>query len=186
MEANGRHLAQADKEVMAHQIRRSAELHLEHIGTSGDPFEYGSARPLDFGHWSAHKLETITEHRLRHGEAVALGMALDTLYSVMAGHLSAEEGERVLNLLEIIGFALWDDALESRDVHGELRVIEGLREFQEHLGGILHVTLLRELGRGFEVNEMDIGRVKQAIDMLRTRAADKMAHTEPSLALAMK
>ena len=92
----------------------------------------------------------------------------------------------MLNLLEIIGFALWDEGLESRDVHGELQVIEGLREFQEHLGGILHVTLLRELGRGFEVNQMDIGRVKQAIDMLRTRAADKKADTERPLDLVMK
>ena len=38
-------------------VRRCAELHLDHIASSGDPFELGSSRPLDFGHWAAHKLE---------------------------------------------------------------------------------------------------------------------------------
>jgi 3-dehydroquinate synthase len=36
-------------------IRRSAELHVRHISEAGDPFEFGSARPLDFGHWAAHQ-----------------------------------------------------------------------------------------------------------------------------------
>ena len=49
----------------------------------------GSARPLDYGHWAAHKLESLTRHHLRHGEAVAIGMALDARYSVLAGHLAA-------------------------------------------------------------------------------------------------
>ena len=89
---------------MSELIRRTAELHLEHIATSGDPFELGSARPLDFGHWAAHKLESLTEHRLRHGEAVAIGIALDTLYSARAGLLPAAAVERVLDLLARLGF----------------------------------------------------------------------------------
>ena len=39
-------------------IRRCAELHMRQIAHGGDPFETGSARPLDYGHWSAHKLES--------------------------------------------------------------------------------------------------------------------------------
>ena len=65
-------------------IRRSAELHLEHITRGGDPFEMLEARPLDFGHWSAHKLEVLSEFALRHGEAVAIGVAIDTVYSSLA------------------------------------------------------------------------------------------------------
>lgn len=170
LEANVSRLARADKEVMAYQIRRSAELHLEHIRTSGDPFEFGSSRPLDFGHWAAHKLESMTEHRLRHGEAVALGMALDTIYSVKVGYLPAGQGERMLDLLEGIGFALWDEAMDERDVQGNYLVLNGIREFQEHLGGLLHVTLLRgELGQRFEVNEMDLEQLKASIAELQAR-----------------
>ena len=40
-------LSQFDEEAMRHVIRKSAALHLDHIASSGDPFERGSARPLD-------------------------------------------------------------------------------------------------------------------------------------------
>jgi len=155
--------------AIAHLIRRCAELHLTHIATSGDPFEFGSARPLDFGHWAAHKLETLTEHRLRHGEAVAIGIALDTIYSSKAGYLSATVVEEVVTLLERLGFRLWDEALDHRGPDGRLRVMDGLTEFREHLGGELTVTLLRRIGGGFEVNEIHDDLMLESIDWLRRR-----------------
>ena len=169
LEANRARMAQADMEVLTHLIRRSAEIHMNHIRTSGDPFEFGSARPLDFGHWAAHKMESLTQNRLRHGEAVALGMAMDTRYSVMAGLLSPNQSERIISLLQTLGFRLWEDELLSRDEMGNLEVLQGLREFREHLGGTLHITLLRDIGDGVEVNEMDEALVLQSIHWLRDR-----------------
>ena len=162
-------LATCEPSAVAELIQRCAQLHLEHIATSGDPFEFGSARPLDFGHWAAHKLESLTGNRLRHGEAVAIGMALDTVYSVDAGFLSNAAVPRVLDLLEKIGLRLWDDALDLRGPDGRRLVLEGLAEFQEHLGGELTVTLLKEIGRGFEVHEVREDLVLQGIDWLRRR-----------------
>src|SRR5205085_3493088 len=132
--------------VLTSLVKRSAELHLAHICGNGDPFELGSARPLDFGHWAAHKLEAMTDHRLRHGEAVAIGIALDVRYSVRMGFLAHGDGERILGVLESLGLRLWDDALFERDETGELTLLCGLREFREHLGGELHITLLRGIG----------------------------------------
>jgi 3-dehydroquinate synthase len=152
-------------------VRRCAGLHMRQIAHGGDPFETGSARPLDYGHWSAHKLETLTHHALRHGEAVAIGVALDTRYSVLAGRLPAGDDERVLRLLTRLGFTLWDAALDLRDEHGRRRVIAGLRDFQEHLGGELTVTLLDAVGRGVEVHVMDEKLIEQSIRWLKTRVA---------------
>ncbi|MEM9017308.1 MAG: 3-dehydroquinate synthase, partial [Verrucomicrobiota bacterium] len=73
-------LGRLERKPLETAIRRSAENHVDHIATSGDPFEYGSARPLDFGHWVAHKLEQISHFEVSHGEAVAVGMAVDLLY----------------------------------------------------------------------------------------------------------
>src|SRR5262249_52532635 len=92
--------------AMQRLIYRCAELHLEHLSTSGDPFEFGSARPLDFGHWSAHKLEELSEYKIRHGEAVAIGIALDTIYARKMGFLDEASAGRVLKLLEALGFEL--------------------------------------------------------------------------------
>ncbi|MEJ5232194.1 MAG: 3-dehydroquinate synthase [Geminicoccaceae bacterium] len=163
-------LAAFDRPAMAYMIRRCAELHMRQIATGGDPFETGSARPLDFGHWAAHKLESLTRHHLRHGEAVAIGIALDTRYSVLAGLLEPGAEERVCALLELLGFRLWSPALEARTAEGGLAVLQGLQEFREHLGGELTVTLLQEIGRGVEVHAIDEALVVEAIRWLAERA----------------
>ena len=155
--------------AMQRLIHRCAELHMNHIATSGDPFETGSARPLDFGHWAAHKLEQISEYRIRHGEAVAVGMALDCIYARDMGHLSAVACDRILRLLERLGFSLWASELLHEDEDGKLVVLEGLEEFREHLGGRLTITLLRVIGEGFEVHEMHVPTVLDAIHELCAR-----------------
>jgi len=163
-------LATFERSAMAYMIRHCAELHMRQIGQGGDPFETGSARPLDYGHWSAHKLESLTRHHVRHGEAVAIGMALDARYSVLAGLLAAGEEERICALLEYLGFDLWHPALAKSGAHGEWVILEGLRDFQEHLGGELSVTLLGGIGTGVEVHEIDRERMRQAMHWLKDRA----------------
>ncbi len=162
-------LARFDQAPMKELIRRSAELHLTHIATGGDPFEMGSARPLDFGHWAAHKLEQISEYRLRHGEAVAIGLALDVIYARRRGYLSAVDAERILVLLEVLRFELFAEELLFVDSRGSLCVINGLEEFREHLGGRLTITLLSKIGQGMEVHEMDIDIVTESLNELRVR-----------------
>ncbi len=157
-------------EAMAYMIRRCAELHMHQIGHGGDPFETGSARPLDFGHWSAHKLESLTHHHLRHGEAVAIGIALDARYSVMTGLLAEGEEVRICSLLEHLGFRLWHPALETTARDGTVAVMQGLLDFQEHLGGELTITLLDDIGVGVEVHEIDEATMLEAIAWLKTRA----------------
>jgi 3-dehydroquinate synthase len=162
----------SDPQVLRRVIERSAELHLQHICGNGDPFELGSARPLDFGHWAAHKLESMTHHRLRHGEAVAIGIALDVSYSVRKGILDRASSTRIMTVLEHIGFQLWDDALTMREADGGHTLIAGLREFREHLGGELHITLLRGIGDSLEVTEMDEALILESIeDLAKLRPA---------------
>ena len=157
--------------AMKKLIRRCAELHLDHIATSGDPFETGSARPLDFGHWSAHKLEQLSNFQITHGEAVAIGIALDVIYSQKTGLLDAKSADRILKLLEQLGFKLFVHELLNVGSDGNLQVLGGLNEFREHLGGELTVTLLREIGIGVEVHEMNLPKVVEAIHDLRERHA---------------
>lgn len=169
LERNADDLATFERAAMAYMIRRCAELHMHQIAHGGDPFESGSARPLDYGHWAAHKLEGLTRYHLRHGEAVAIGMAVDARYSVLAGLLAPEEEQRICFLLEHLGFKLWHPALEAPDVDGRLKVLEGLRDFREHLGGELTVTLLAGIGTGVEVHEIREDLVLESIGWLKAR-----------------
>lgn len=167
MEKQAAALAAFEPEVLHAVIARSASLHMYQIAHGGDPFESGSARPLDYGHWAAHKLERLTAHTLSHGEAVAIGLALDTRYSCLAGLLPAGEDTRICRLLQQLGFNLWHPQLLAQDAQGELLILKGLYEFREHLGGELTVTLLAAIGSGVEVHDMDAALVRAAIHWLR-------------------
>jgi len=171
IERDAEALAGFEPAAMQRLIYHCAELHLNHIATSGDPFEFGSARPLDFGHWAAHKLEQLSEYKLRHGEAVAIGIALDVLYAKKIGLLDAASAERVMVLLEKLGFDLFASELLHTDSDGNLMVLTGLTEFREHLGGELTITLLEAIGRGVEVHEMHLPKVVESIQRLQERHA---------------
>jgi 3-dehydroquinate synthase len=159
-----------DFAAMQRLVTRCAELHLDHIRTNGDPFEYGTARPLDFGHWSAHKIELLTQFAVSHGEAVAAGVLLDSIYARNQGWLTHQELDAIDNGLRQSGFPLWTDAYDLRNASGERRVYDGLREFQEHLGGELCVTFPNHIGARFEVNTIDLSGMDTAIEELRQRA----------------
>ncbi|MDF1862292.1 MAG: 3-dehydroquinate synthase [Verrucomicrobiales bacterium] len=165
-------LRSLEKHPLETTIRRSAENHVEHIATSGDPFEYGSARPLDFGHWVAHKLEQISNFSVTHGEAVAIGMAVDLLYSANIGLLERKTAEQILALIEAVGFAIWSDELD-REERGRPVILAGLEEFREHLGGKLTITLIPAVGEKLEVNEMDEYAILEALEELKQRSRQK-------------
>ena len=171
IERDAARLSEFEPAAMQQLIYRCAELHVNHIATAGDPFEFGSARPLDFGHWSAHKLEQLSEYKIRHGEAVATGIALDTIYSHKIGLLDQASAERVLCLLEELGFELYANELAHADSEGSLLVLSGLEEFREHLGGELTITLLKGIGKGVEVHEMRLPKVIESIHELQSRSA---------------
>lgn len=170
LKKNASKLASRDMVAMQQLIFRCAEMHIEHIG-GPDPFETGSSRPLDFGHWAAHKLEQMTKYALRHGEAVAIGIALDVTYAMLAGMLSHNEYDDVLSLLQELGFTLYVPELSAIDADGELLILQGLREFREHLGGDLTIMLLNRIGSGIEVHQID--------EFLMTQAVEMLCHAQP-------
>ena len=167
IEANLAPLAALEPAVLEACVEKSALLHVRHIATGGDPFETGSSRPLDFGHWAAHKLEALTSYRLSHAPAVAIGLALDTLYSTRAGLAPATVTTRVLRVLGGLRLAIHHPALDWRDESGRRRLLDGLEEFREHLGGDLTVLMLRDIGLSTDVHHIDPALIDACIDELR-------------------
>ena len=159
-------LAALDAPLLEACVERSAMLHARHIAEGGDAFESGSSRPLDFGHWAAHKLESMTGGELSHAPAVAIGLALDVLYSVEVGLVPSALAERVLAVISGLGLAAFHTALDLRDACGRRVVLDGLEEFREHLGGRLTVMMLGGIGRGVDVNDIDTDILGRCIDRL--------------------
>lgn len=167
MEDNIDALCQFEPQASQYAIAKCAELHLAQITKTGDPFESGSARPLDYGHWSAHKLEALAKYKVRHGEAVAIGMALDAKYAVEVGLLAEGEAYRLINLLKNLGFVLWHPVLEQLDEQGQSLILSGLEEFRQHLGGELRITLLTQIGTVKDVNYMELQALSAALKWLK-------------------
>ncbi|MBI1368689.1 MAG: 3-dehydroquinate synthase [Planctomycetes bacterium] len=152
-------IADRDPAASSDMIRRSALWHLQHITRGGDPFEALEARPLDFGHWSAHKLEVMSNFAVRHGEAVGIGVAIDCMYSSLALGLDAATVERVLNCLLDLRLPIDHPMLHETD-----RLFAGMEEFRQHLGGRLTLTMVRAPGEPVDVHAVDAAAMREAIE----------------------
>jgi 3-dehydroquinate synthase len=170
IETNLKPLAALDPAALETCVERSAMLHARHIAEGGDPFECGSSRPLDYGHWAAHKLESLTAYALQHDHAVAVGLALDTLYSARSGIAPSSLVERVFPVLRGLQLATYHPALDWRDAIDQRKVLAGLDEFREHLGGELTILMLQDIGQGIDVHEVDYALVESCMDELRAMA----------------
>jgi 3-dehydroquinate synthase len=162
---NSAKLANRDLKAMEYLIAHCAKLHTDHIANSGDPFEFGSARPLDFGHWAAHKLEMLTNGDLRHGEAVAIGLMIDTFYSVQEKLIDKDVLMQLKDSFQTLKLPIWSDMLKLKE-NGKLKLLDGIEDFREHLGGELHITLPNGLGHKIEVSSINHNHIIKAIDFL--------------------
>jgi 3-dehydroquinate synthase len=161
-----------DHDVAEDLITRSAELHLRHIAEGGDPFETTTARPLDFGHWAAHKLEQLSGFTLPHGEAVSIGLAIDTMYAAEAGLCDASVPERTIASLRCLGLPTTHPLLTNT-----AQVLDGLEDFREHLGGVLTLSMPTAIGTVVEINEVDRPLMMRVV---RTLAQEQEQEQEPA------
>ena len=152
IEKNAQKLNDRDLEAMEQLVFRCADLHVNHISGNGDPFEFGSSRPLDFGHWSAHKLEHLSNYQIRHGEAVAIGLALDVAYAANLELISEAVRDRIVRLIQSCGFRIYDPLLGKESVSADLYA--GIQEFREHLGGKLTLTLINGIGQAEDIHSV--------------------------------
>lgn len=173
LESNVEGLISFEENITQYMVKRCAELHLLQITTGGDPFETGSNRPLDFGHWAAHKLEAMSNYELRHGEAVAVGIAIDTRYSLETERINKVDYEKIISLLVRLGFKLNHSIMLQKNEDGKLTLLDGIDEFREHLGGESTITMLSSIGTGTEINDVDRDTMTQSIVSLLDEMREK-------------
>lgn len=158
--------------ITEEMVVRCAQQHLDHIRDGGDPFEMGQARPLDFGHWSAHHLEIMSGFHIPHGQAVASGIMLDSIYARKRGWLSSGELESIGKALRACGFPLWWEEMGSGLDVDQPELLRGLESFREHLGGELCLTFPRGIGARHEVHEVETTAMIDALRELRANFSE--------------
>ena len=156
-------LKQRDKGIENRMVQQTAQLHLEHIAHSGDPYEEGNSRPLDFGHWSGHKLESMTNFSLLHGEAVAIGIAIDLHYAANIQFIDLLDARAICRAIQHCGLPIYHPFLDQR--YDEL--LSGLSEFRQHLGGALTLAMPKPLGNLTNIHHIDHECLQKSIQQIR-------------------
>lgn len=82
---------------LAEVVRRAMAVKIKII--QEDPFESGKRASLNLGHTIGHAVEKLSDYRLRHGEAVAIGMVAEARLAVELGLASADLVDRIKNAL---------------------------------------------------------------------------------------
>ena len=91
-----------EPEAISFIIKRSCEIKAEVV--SNDERESGLRAVLNFGHTIGHAVETETRYtRFLHGEAIGLGMCLESRLSKILRLLDAEQLERIKTLISVYG-----------------------------------------------------------------------------------
>ncbi len=164
---NAHSIKERNQNVMEQLVYRTAQLHLNHIATSGDPFETGSARPLDFGHWIGHRLEISSNFSIGHGEGVSIGIAVDSAYAMLLNFITEEDLLSITTALYKCGLPIYSDLLTRLGSTKEPDIFEGIEQFREHLGGKLCITLPKPVGSKTEVHSIDREKLIAAIDLIK-------------------
>lgn len=102
--------------------------------------EIGTRSILNFGHTIGHALEKITDFQLTHGEAVALGMLVESYISWKMGFLPLTCFTKIQALIYSYGFPLF-----LSDFQKEL-CLEVLKKDKKVKNGINCFILLQEIG----------------------------------------
>ncbi len=161
-----------DESVMEALIKRSAVAHLERIRAEGVSFGSGRETPLEFGHWAGHRIEALSRFWLAHGQAVAVGVALDSVYAQRVNLITEDELERILGGLVDMGLPIYTKYLDCRTGAGELKLLAALRDLRRRLGGRLAITLPDGIGHSCPIHSIDVKIVAEAVAYLKERAGD--------------
>lgn len=134
-----------------------------------DPYEENLNRPLNFGHTFGHAIETANRYsRLRHGEAVSVGMVLATYISIRRGIISQAVGDRIINLVfrasfptsmkfELCADAIWES----------VQIIKMVRN-----GDLNFVLPGKKISKVLIVNDIEKTELTEAIEETRSRRAN--------------
>jgi shikimate kinase / 3-dehydroquinate synthase len=153
--ALSRTLAAGHAEVTPEVLARSIRVKIDVV--EEDPYERGRRAVLNLGHTLGHALERLSDYRMRHGEAVAIGM-------VVAARLSEALGRSEAGMVERIEGVLVDAGLPVRCPNWMPRMIwDAMRHDKKRQGRALRWILPEAIGRVEMVDDVPEDLVRSVL-----------------------
>jgi len=157
---HGHDFLERTAQMVADQIAFKAGIVLQDPFESLDRLDSKSRKILNFGHTVGHALEKVTNFkRLKHGEAVGVGMIVATEISKRFGILRPETADHINDAILAIG------TLRGAARTDITSVIDALSNDKKRIGGDIHWILLEDLGKPLIVKGSELsGRlIKSAL-----------------------
>lgn len=154
-------LLQLRTDLLKNIIYRCCELKANVV--SKDEKEKSYRRVLNFGHTVGHALELLSNYKIPHGYAIALGMAVEADFSVKLGLLQKVEATRLVNLLKSFGF---DTTFPVNFKVSDF--LKTIRNDKKAVEDGVNFTLLRKIGKAeinIKLNEKDIQTLLMFYDL---------------------
>ena len=107
----------------------------------GDKRDYGSRMLLNFGHTVGHAIEQYSNYKISHGEAVAMGMVLESKWVYKLGLTKEDLSGSINEILLKVGFSLNLDSIKAEGLHPYMATDK------KHQGERIVMVVPQELGR---------------------------------------
>jgi 3-dehydroquinate synthase len=142
--------------VIEHVVERCYEIKAE-IVSEDELDKKGIRAILNFGHTIGHAIEGAEGFSIRHGEAVAIGMAAESSLAVYLGLLKEEERDRIKELLRRVGLPIKTEGADPK------RIMDTLIHDKKFLGRVKFV-LPKRIGEVELVEDIDEGLIRRVIE----------------------
>jgi len=132
-----------DAAFLSQVIQDSIKIKLKIVAS--DPFENSHRKTLNFGHTLGHAIESYflvdeTKKRLLHGEAIAIGMILESYLSAQKLQLSNKELNRITKAIVPVYKKV---KFSKNDI---LEIIQLLKYDKKNTGAQINFVLLNKIG----------------------------------------
>jgi 3-dehydroquinate synthase len=148
------------REIIERAIRVKVEVVVGDLKETGGSAGHPGREVLNYGHTMAHAVEKGTGYRVRHGEAVALGMVYVAELARLAGRLDPATAQRHSDVLASVGLPTRFDELPFEDALATMRVDKKSR------GSQLRFVVLDGLAKPVILADPDEQLLRAAYDHL--------------------
>ena len=125
-----------------------------------DERETGGRIILNYGHTVGHAVEAVSGFKLKHGEAVAIGMIAENSIARSRGLLSERQAFRIR---QVIGEAGLPVSIPDFSTGEKERVLEVIKHDKKVFNDKVRFVLLKAIGRPVIVDDVDPALVKEVL-----------------------
>jgi 3-dehydroquinate synthase len=155
LEENLDRIKSLDDQVLERVVSRSAEIKAGVV--EKDELDLGLRNILNYGHTVGHAIESVSELKVWHGEAVAIGMIAEARISNKLGRLDQKEVSRLKSLITRAGLPTEIPGLEVE------KIIQAMKHDKKILQGKLRFALPKSIGDVFITDEVSLSLVEQVL-----------------------